>query len=45
VEHLVLYLQNMDASFLAQELARRMREVVPSGIKVTAEEDMLWVCI
>ena len=37
-----MYLQNMDASFLAQELARRMREVVPSGIKVTAEEDMLW---
>ena len=37
-----MYLQNMDAYFLAQELARRMREVVPSGIKVTAEEDMLW---
>ena len=37
-----MYLQNMDASFLAQELARRMREVVPSGIRVTTEEDMLW---
>jgi hypothetical protein len=42
VEHLVMYLQNMDASFLAQELARWMREVVPSGIKITTEEDMLW---
>jgi hypothetical protein len=42
VEHVVMYLQNMDAFFLAQELARRMREVVPSGIKVTTEKDMLW---
>jgi hypothetical protein len=38
----VLYFRNVDATFLAQELAWRMSDVVPSGIKVTALEDMLW---
>jgi hypothetical protein len=37
-----VYLLGVDAVQLAQELARRMRDVVPPGIDVTVERDMLW---
>jgi hypothetical protein len=37
-----LYLLRVDAVQLAHELARRMWDVVPPGIGVTVERDMLW---
>jgi hypothetical protein len=37
----LLYLSGVEATQLAQELARRMRDVVPLGIIVIVEGDML----
>ena len=35
----------MDADHLAESLAERMREVVPSEIEVRADKDMLWFAL
>jgi len=37
-----VYLGAVDPVRLAHELARRMREVVPRGVEITVEGDMIW---